>query len=120
MLLTVLLIALLANCTVYAQEINSTGSGAQCVQRDAGRCFDVRGRYAIYVENNGIWVVGTRRMLSTAGDSKLDKLINEHGDWQDYAIMGNFRVCPTSKYEHGHMQGVCVQSYRNLKIIKRP
>jgi hypothetical protein len=98
----------------------NTAVAENCTESQAGKCFKVHGRYAIYVENNGIWVMGTNRLLSTAGDKKLDDMINDKGDWENYAIVGDFVVCPLTKYIRGHKQTVCIKSYANLKIVKRP
>jgi hypothetical protein len=77
----------------------------------------VHGRYAIYVDGDAIWIIGTNRLLSTTNDS-LDKMLEEKG-WEGYAVYGDFRVRPTSRYQPTHMQGVCIQSYRNTRLAKR-
>ncbi len=119
-LLIVFLIVIAGLSTVHAQDCRGTGSGSCCHPTQYGKCFKVHGRYAIYVENNGIWMIGTRRLLSTAGDEKLDKLIEAQGDWQEYALIGDYVVCPASMYRPKQMQSVCVQSYTHLRVVKRP
>lgn len=64
-----------------------------------------------------MWMVGTKRMLSTTNDD-LDKTL-ENAGWEDHVIFGDFTVCPTSSYQKGHMQGACIQSYRNIRLAKR-
>jgi hypothetical protein len=100
--------------------MTTKATAEECTETKVGGCFSVHGRYAIYVENNGIWVIGTRRLLVTAGDEKLDAMINTKGDWQDYALVGDFAVCPMTEFQRGHKQTVCIKSYSNLKMIKRP
>jgi len=102
------------------KDCTKTGSGTCCTEAKFGKCFSVHGRYAIYVENNGIWAIGERRLLPTAGDGDLDQLIYDRGDWQDFDLVGDFTVCPLSRFELGHRQSVCVQSYKNIGVTKRP
>lgn len=58
--------------------------------------------------------------MSTAGDGKLDDLIYARGGTFDHGLVGDFVVCPLSKFLTSHKQTVCVQSYTNLKVVKRP
>jgi hypothetical protein len=102
------------------KDCRKTGSGKCCGETSLGKCFSVHGRYAIYVENNGIWFIAERRLLPTAGDGDLDQMIRVRGDWQNFDLVGDFTVCPLSTFQHGHRQSVCVQSYRNIKVMKRP
>jgi hypothetical protein len=102
------------------KDCSKTGSGKCCTDAIYGKCFSVHGRYAVYVENNGIWVISQKRLLRTAGDGDLDQNIYDRGDWQDFDLVGDFTVCPLSKFKQGRRQSVCVQSYRNIKVMKRP
>jgi len=98
-----------------------TNSVVQAVAPSNGnseKCFTVHGRYAIYVERDSIWIVGTKRLLDTTSDN-LDQMIRDKGDWEDYVIFGDFTVCPVSRYVPGHMQTVTIQSYKNLRLAKR-
>jgi len=116
-------LATLVALTVAAsadKDCSKTGSGKCCTETSFGKCFSVHGRYAIYVENNGIWAISEKRLLPTAGDGDLDKMIRDRGDWQDFDLVGDFTVCPLSRFKQGHRQSVCVQGYRNLKVVKRP
>lgn len=88
-----------------------------CKETNFGKCYSVHGRYAIYVQNNGIWVIGSKRLLLATSD-KLDAMILDKGNWLDYAVIGDFTVCPRSRYEVGHKQQLCVQSYKNTRIVK--
>jgi hypothetical protein len=91
-------------------------NAANCKETTFGKCFNVRGRYAIYADGDYLWIVGTKRILGTTNDD-LDKILEKAG-WEDYAAYGDFNVCPTSKYRPGHMQGVCIESYANTKVRK--
>src|SRR5882724_5150225 len=116
-------VALLVSLTASAfadKDCSKTGSGKCCEEASYGKCFVVHGRYAVYVENNGIWVISQKRLLRTAGDGDLDQMIYDRGDWQDFDLVGDFTVCPLSKFKQGHMQSVCVQSHRNVKVMERP
>jgi hypothetical protein len=64
-----------------------------------------------------MWMVGTKRMLYTTND-ELDMIL-ENAGWEEHVIFGDFTVCPTSLYRKGHMQGACIQSYRNTRLAKR-
>ena len=101
------------------KDCTKTGSGKCCAETQFGKCFAVHGRYAVYVENNRIWVIGEKRLLTTAGDGDLDQMIYDRGDWQDFDLDGDFTVCPRSRLEQGQMQSVCVQSYKNIRVTKR-
>jgi len=74
----------------------------------------MRGRYNIYADGDALWPVGTKKLLNTA-DDKLDQMLEKAG-WQEHSIFADFVVCPESRYEAGHRQSVCIQSYRNLKL----
>lgn len=87
-----------------------------CKTAEYGKCYEVHGRYAIYVQRDAIWPVGTHRLLSTT-DAELDRMLEQSG-WEDHVVFGDFSVCPTSAYKRGEMQSVCIQSYRNLRITK--
>ena len=120
---SLIIFAVLVGLTAGAfagKDCTKTGSGQCCTETRFGNCFSVHGWYAIYVENNGIWVISQKRLLPTAGDGGLDQMIYDRGDWQDFDLVGDFTVCPLSKFKQGHRQSVCVQSYRNIKVAKRP
>ena len=101
------------------------GSGKYCKQSGFGACRTIRGRYGIYVESNGIIEVRTKRLLSTAGDGELDQMIYDTGGEFDHELLGDFTICPMSKLENPinsnfrDWQTVCVQSYKNTRVVKR-
>jgi hypothetical protein len=102
---------------IACMAADSVGPGGECTETTFGRCFSVHGRYAIYANADGIWIVGTKRVLRTT-DNRLDKMIMQKGDWLDYAIVGDFQVCPRSIYKPGRLQQVCMQRYENIHIVK--
>jgi hypothetical protein len=73
----------------------------------------------MYADGDRIWMIGTKRLLS-GGDNKLDAMIQAQGHWWDSVIYGDFAVCPLTPDRPGHLQTVCIQSYKNIKIAKRP
>ena len=94
--------------------VTGVGHSEECKETQFGSCFSVHVRYNIYVDGDAIWIVGTKRRLETT-DSKLDKMLEDAG-WQEHSIFGDFIVCPESRYQAGHRQAVCIQSYRNIRL----
>jgi hypothetical protein len=92
-------------------------NAANCKEMTFGKCFSIHGRYAIYADGDFMWIVGTKRMLSTTNDD-LDKILEKAG-WEDHVLFGDFTICPTSTYQKGHMQGACIQSYTNIRLTRR-
>jgi hypothetical protein len=90
---------------------------ADCKETKFGKCYQVHARYDTYVDGDALWPVGTKRLLNTTDDT-LDQML-ENAGWQEHSIFGDFMVCPQSKYIAGHMQSVCIQSYKNLRLAKR-
>ena len=54
-------------------------------------CSQVRGRYAIYVQRDSLWVIGSKHLLWTTDDS-LDTILEKKG-WEDWVLFGNFEIC---------------------------
>jgi hypothetical protein len=83
-------------------------------------CFTVRGRLSYW---NGspsarIWRVGTHRMLGVHRD-ELPKEIVARMSGFDTELLGDFEVCPFRHERPGHMQFICVESWRNIKVRPR-
>jgi hypothetical protein len=118
----VLIAVSFASARCAAQESSRTGSGQYCKQTSFGSCRTVLGLYGIYVENNGVFDLRMHELLSTAGDERLDAMIRASGDEFDHEISGEFIVCPMSarhRPEHTKsVQMVCVQSYKDTKVVK--
>lgn len=106
----------LATALLALNPAASANAGG-CKETEYGKCYEVHGRYAIYVEGDAIWPVGTHRLLN-ATDPELDKMLEQAG-WEDHVVFGDFSVCPASAYKRGEMQSVCIQSKRNLRITHR-
>jgi len=104
---------LLLTFSLIALAASSAGA-AECKETNFGRCFNVHGRYNIYADGDALWIIGTKRLLETT-DDKLDNMLEKAG-WQDHSIYGNFVVCPESPYRPQHKQGVCIQSYKNIRL----
>ena len=84
-------------------------------------CFSVRGRYAIYVERDSLWVVGSKHLLWTTDDS-LDKMLESKG-WEDWVVFGDFEICTHSTASPLHLDNqsdVIIKSHNNLVFRKRP
>jgi hypothetical protein len=91
-----------------------TADAAECKETNFGKCFNVHGRYNIYVDGDAIWIIGTKRRLD-AVDDNLDMMLDKAG-WEDHSIYGDFVVCPESTYQPRHRQAVCIQSYKNIRL----
>jgi hypothetical protein len=80
------------------------------------QCREVRGRYAIYVERDSLWIVGTKHLL-TFTDATLDSILKQRG-WEDHVAFGYFTICSTSgnlaQLTNGDI--VTLKSFRNIEI----
>jgi hypothetical protein len=110
--LAISVLILVASC-----PLPSASEQPPCKETQAGRCFTVHGRYSIYANRDGIWIIGTRRVLNANSD-ELDHKIQQAGGDYDHSIYGDFTVCPETKYEPGHLQTACIQSYKNINLEK--
>ena len=63
--------------------------------------------------NNGIWAISEKRLLLTAGDGDLDKMIRDRGDWQDFDLAGDFTLCPLSRFKQGYRRTVTLVTVSN-------
>ena len=66
-----------------------------------------------------IWPVGTKRLLGIRHDVLPPSLRAEIASF-DTELFADFRVCPFTKSEPGHMQFVCIESWRNPTARQRP
>jgi hypothetical protein len=89
-----------------------------------GACFVVHGRLSAYNGNPTfrIWRIGTSRILGLAGPKPGDLVEPPEGltckAAFDCDTFADFLVCPFSKDEPGVMQRVCIESAKNVRIIK--
>ena len=82
-------------------------------------CYAIRGRLSIYngTPSMRIWKVGTKRILAVTPSE--DEIIPNNLKKQigiGKQIYGDFVVCPFEKEKEGHMQSVCVESAKNMRI----
>jgi hypothetical protein len=83
-----------------------------------GECFRFRGRLGLF--NGGhtfwIWRVGTNHEYWVEGE--LPAGVEESLDWEHF-YWGAFEACPTTKFEKGHAQGICVIGVEKLSKTNR-
>ena len=84
-------------------------------------CFTIRGRLSFWngAPSARIWPVGTKRLLGIRHDVLPPSLRAEIASF-DTELFADFRVCPFTKSEPGHMQFVCIESWRNPTARQRP
>jgi len=63
------------------------GSSAAAIRE----CRVLHGRYAVYAENDLLWIVGSKHLL-VVSIAQLDKELDARG-WQDTVVYGDFTVC---------------------------
>ena len=86
----------------------------------ARECRVVHGRYAIYVSDDRLWIVGSKHLLDVVIDD-LDKQLEARG-WQDTVVYGDFTLCaehmgdPLSLTTHDRVE---VTGYTNLMYRRR-
>src|ERR1700733_13058604 len=88
---------ILVRLLVALSLMSSTWSFARAQSLSAPsdeQCREVRGRYAIYVERDSLWVVGSKHLL-TVIDPTLDSILEKRG-WEDHVAFGYFTICSTS------------------------
>jgi len=108
----------------------STGIADQpsCAKQPSlvGACFAVHGRLSLYNGNPSarIWKIGTKRMLGITESrciepdcSQMPPELREMLSWED-AVIGDFLVCPFTEAKPEHMQFVCVEAAKNLRVHK--
>jgi len=85
-------------------------------------CFAVHGRLSFWngAPSARIWRVGTTRMLGIHADVLPPGLAPlATGTGFDTEIWGTFSVCPFTLRKPGHMQFVCIESWRDLAVRPR-
>jgi hypothetical protein len=85
-----------------------------------GSCFNIQGLlyYANGTPSARIWPVGTRRILGINNDKLPKDLENKMHDFDDQ-LRGEFRVCPLTREQAGHMRFVCIESWNNIQARQR-
>lgn len=113
--------------SVCAAAAGAPGAYACASRSDiVGSCFEVRGRLSFWngAPSARIWPVGTKRLLGVHSDvlpptleSKMRSFDPERSF--DTEAWANFTVCPFQKAKAGHMQFVCIESWRKLSMRYR-
>jgi hypothetical protein len=67
----------------------ATGTGEAATP--AAECRVVHGRYAIYVNHDLLWIVGSKHFLDVS-IAQLDKELEARG-WEDTVAYGDFTIC---------------------------
>src|SRR4051812_15051432 len=111
--IAILLALVPAACNVTAAEAPACATNPEII----GACFNVRGRLSFW---NGapsacIWPIGTKRMQGVH-DDELPGQIRSRMATFDTELWGDFQVCPFTRERPGHMQFVCVESWRNITV----
>ena len=83
-------------------------------------CFAIRGRLSFWngTPSARIWPIGSKRLLGIHSDVMPLALRDQMTSFDSEAY-ANFYVCPYTHSEPGHMQFVCIQSWKNLVIRQR-
>lgn len=83
-------------------------------------CFQVRGRLSYWngTPSARIWRAGTTRMLGIHNDVLPPGLASQLRGF-DADAWGLFEVCPFTRDVPGHMQFVCIESWRDLAVRPR-
>ena len=114
-LLSGIVVLLMLAHTGVAEKMKPTCKGTTLAV--VGECFRFRGRLGLY--NGGhtfwIWRVGTNHRYWVEGDLPVGE---ESFDWEHF-YWGNFEACPTTKFENGHAQGICVTGVERLTKTNR-
>jgi hypothetical protein len=112
-------------CVLIAMSMHAVASASTelvCAARPeiVAPCFDVRGRLSFWngTPSARIWRIGTTRMLGIHNDELPPGLATQRSSF-DTELLGNFTVCPLTKRSAGHMQYVCIESWRDVSVRER-
>lgn len=84
-------------------------------------CFEVHGRLSFWngAPSARIWPVGTKRLLGVHSDI-LPPALEQKPRGFETEWWADFTVCPFTPSQPGHMQFVCIESWRHLIIKQHP
>src|SRR5437867_1307143 len=92
---------------------------------DRNEQFTVHGRLSVYNGNANlrIWIVGSKRMLCSAGDStpaldRINKFFGDGDGWFTRDVFADFTVEPLEPDIKGHMRPVRVLAIKHVVITK--
>ena len=100
----------------------------RCDESSYGACFRVHARFTVYTGNaqEVLWPVRTHRLLRVVrGAEPLYKVLTRGNDdnfiqmADEYAVFGDFDVCPLQKDAPGEMRSVCIKKAENLRRVRR-
>jgi len=113
---TLVVLALVIGSAVAEEQVPACKRNPEIV----APCFTVYGRLSFWngAPSARIWRVGTNRMLGVHSDI-LPKGIQEKMRDFDTELWGHFEVCPFTKEQPGHMQFVCIEAWRNVRVRQR-
>ena len=87
--------------------------------RIVDECYETRGRLQAANGNPSvrIWKVGTKRVLGVRNEN-LENLPTKAKEEFSFGVFvfADYKVCPLTKEKPGHMQMVCVESMKNIRI----
>ena len=109
-------LALILSTLLPLQAIAST---CETNYRIVDECYETRGRLQAANGNPSvrIWKVGTKRILGVKNENleNLPKKVKEDFSFGVY-VFADYKVCPLTKEKPGHMQMVCIESMKNIRI----
>jgi hypothetical protein len=86
----------------------------------AEHCSTVRGRYAIYANNDYLLVSGSKHHVVVVIDALDEKL--EKAGWERMAAYGNFVVCSEKSVNPSQLtshDAVRVKSFSNIHFVRQ-
>jgi len=87
--------------------------------RIVDECYETRGRMQAANGNPSvrIWKVGTKRVLGVRNEN-LENLPTKVKEVFSFGVFvfADYKVCPLTKEKPGHMQMVCIESMKNIRI----
>jgi len=113
----------------FSSRDPATSSDKSCRQHPQliGKCFSVHGRLSVYNGNPAFRIrrLGTKRILGVSDQrfalpeyrnipEELAKQLEGENE-----ILGDFLVCPFTRSRPGQMQLVCIESSKNIAVLKR-
>ncbi|MGZ3696051.1 MAG: hypothetical protein ACXWQO_18495 [Bdellovibrionota bacterium] len=99
----------------------SSGNVSSCEAIKKDKCINFRGRAISAMGRAGtrIWRIGTKHIFEVQNQTEsayaeLEK-VNFHNK-----IYANFEGCPVEKFKQGSMQGICIESMKNIRVEAIP
>ena len=100
-------------------SLEAIASTCETNYRIVDECYETRGRLQAANGNPSvrIWKVGTKRVLGVRNENleNLPTKVKEEFSFGVF-VFADYKVCPLTKEKPGHMQMVCVESMKNIRI----